>query len=81
MRVAAEVSWRLLLLAGMLWVVMKVISEVRLLVLAFAAALRMLPDRLRPAVLRAERPAPDETDEPFEPSQGDEDERTAHKGG
>jgi putative Ca2+/H+ antiporter (TMEM165/GDT1 family) len=53
------------------------------IVLAFAAALWMLPDRLRPAVLRTERPAPGETDEPASeaPSQGGEDERTVHRGG
>ncbi|MFE2478347.1 AI-2E family transporter [Streptomyces sp. NPDC059389] len=54
MRVAAEVSWRLLLLAGMLWVVMKVISEVRLLVLAFAAAL-LVTALLQPFVVRLRR--------------------------
>jgi Ca2+/H+ antiporter, TMEM165/GDT1 family len=53
------------------------------IVLAFAAALWMLPDRLRPAVLKSERPAPDEADEPASDalSQGGDDERTAHKGG
>ncbi|MFE2552420.1 AI-2E family transporter [Streptomyces sp. NPDC059355] len=54
MRVAAEVSWRLLLLAGMLWVVMKVISEVRLVVLAFAAAL-LVTALLQPFVVRLRR--------------------------
>ncbi|MCB5182290.1 AI-2E family transporter [Streptomyces antimicrobicus] len=51
MRVAAEVSWRLLLLAGMLWVLMKVISEVQLVVLAFAAAL-LVTALLQPFVVR-----------------------------
>ncbi|MET8753918.1 AI-2E family transporter [Streptomyces sp. NPDC004667] len=51
MRVAAEASWRLLLLAGMLWVLMKVISEVRLVVLAFAAAL-LVTALLQPFVVR-----------------------------
>ncbi|MGW5851899.1 AI-2E family transporter [Streptomyces sp. NPDC055254] len=50
-RVAAEVSWRLLLLAGMLWVLMKVISEVRLVVLAFAAAM-LVTALLQPFVVR-----------------------------
>ncbi|OKK20797.1 hypothetical protein AMK16_10265 [Streptomyces sp. CB00455] len=54
MRVAAEVSWRLLLLAGMLWVLMKVISEVRLVVLAFAAAL-LVTALLQPFVVRLRR--------------------------
>ncbi|MFE9258918.1 AI-2E family transporter [Streptomyces sp. NPDC006879] len=54
MRVAAEVSWRLLILAGMLWVLMKVISEIRLLVLAFAAAL-LITALLQPTVARLRR--------------------------
>ncbi|WP_424212032.1 AI-2E family transporter [Streptomyces sp. BI20] len=54
MRVAAEVSWRLLLLAGMLWVLMRVISEVRLVVLAFAAAL-LVTALLQPLVVRLRR--------------------------
>ncbi|MGW6706577.1 AI-2E family transporter [Streptomyces sp. NPDC054956] len=54
MRVAAEASWRLLLLAGMLWVVMRVISEVRLVVLAFAAAL-LVTALLQPFVVRLRR--------------------------
>ncbi|MCJ1677877.1 AI-2E family transporter [Streptomyces sp. APSN-46.1] len=54
MRVAAEVSWRLLLLAGMLWVMMRVISEVRLVVLAFAAAL-LVTALLQPFVVRLRR--------------------------
>ncbi|MFD3541751.1 AI-2E family transporter [Streptomyces sp. NPDC058662] len=54
MRVAAEVSWRLLLLAGMLWVLMKVISEVRLVVLAFAAAM-LVTALLQPFVVRLRR--------------------------
>ncbi|MFD9306616.1 AI-2E family transporter [Streptomyces sp. NPDC060048] len=53
-RVAAEASWRLLLLAGMLWVVMRVISEVRLVVLAFAAAL-LVTALLQPFVVRLRR--------------------------
>ncbi|MFE3605320.1 AI-2E family transporter [Streptomyces goshikiensis] len=54
MRVAAEVSWRLLLLAGMLWVLMKVISEVQLVVLAFVAAL-LVTALLQPFVVRLRR--------------------------
>ncbi len=54
MRVAAEASWRLLLLAGMLWVLMKVISEVRLVVLAFAAAM-LVTALLQPFVVRLRR--------------------------
>ncbi|MGW0390312.1 AI-2E family transporter [Streptomyces sp. NPDC003042] len=53
-RVAAEASWRLLLLAGLLWVLMKVISEVRLVVLAFAAAL-LVTAMLQPFVVRLRR--------------------------
>ncbi|MFJ7267408.1 AI-2E family transporter [Streptomyces sp. NPDC099050] len=53
-RVAAEASWRLLLLAGMLWVLMRVISEVRLVVLAFAAAL-LVTAMLQPFVVRLRR--------------------------
>ncbi|MEU8778774.1 AI-2E family transporter [Streptomyces sp. NPDC048606] len=53
-RVAAEASWRLLLLAGMLWVLMKVISEVRLVVLAFAAAM-LVTALLQPFVVRLRR--------------------------
>ncbi|MFI9152122.1 AI-2E family transporter [Streptomyces sp. NPDC053367] len=41
MRVAAEAGWRLLVLAGTLWVLMRVISAVQLVVLAFVAALLM----------------------------------------
>ncbi|MFE2039969.1 AI-2E family transporter [Streptomyces sp. NPDC059477] len=40
-RVAAEAGWRLLVLAGTLWVLMRVISAVQLVVLAFVAALLM----------------------------------------
>ncbi|MFD9335837.1 AI-2E family transporter [Streptomyces sp. NPDC060028] len=54
LRVAAEASWRLLLLAGMLWVLMKMISEVRLVVLAFAAAM-LVTALLQPFVVRLRR--------------------------
>jgi predicted PurR-regulated permease PerM len=40
-RVAAEAGWRLLVLAGTVWVLMRVISAVQLVVLAFVAALLM----------------------------------------
>ena len=52
MRVAAEAGWRLLVLAGTLWVLMRVISAVQLVVLAFVAALldhRAAPADRRPA--------------------------------
>lgn len=51
MRVAAEAGWRLLVLAGTLWVLMKVISEVQLVVLAFVAAL-LITAILQPTVAR-----------------------------
>ncbi|MFF8288082.1 AI-2E family transporter [Streptomyces sp. NPDC016309] len=50
-RVAAEAGWRLLVLAGTLWVLMKVISEVQLVVLAFVAAL-LITALLQPTVAR-----------------------------
>ncbi|MET9772940.1 AI-2E family transporter [Streptomyces sp. NPDC006367] len=49
MRVAAEAGWRLLVLAGTLWVLMRIISAVQLLVLAFAAAL-LITALLQPSV-------------------------------
>ncbi|WP_030594943.1 AI-2E family transporter [Streptomyces fulvoviolaceus] len=48
-RVAAEAGWRLLVLAGTVWVLMRVISAVQLLVLAFVAAL-LITALLQPAV-------------------------------
>ncbi|MET8827006.1 AI-2E family transporter [Streptomyces sp. NPDC004610] len=54
MRVAAEASWRLLVLAGTLWVLMRVISAVQLVVLAFVAALLMTA-LLQPTVARLRR--------------------------
>ncbi|MFI1969107.1 AI-2E family transporter [Streptomyces cinnamoneus] len=48
-RVAAEVGWRLLVLAGTLWVLMRVISAVRLVVLAFVAGL-LITALLQPTV-------------------------------
>ncbi|MFV0133906.1 AI-2E family transporter [Streptomyces sp. HMX87] len=54
MRVAAEAGWRLLILAGTLWVLMRVISAVQLVVLAFVAALLMTA-LLQPTVARLRR--------------------------
>lgn len=53
-RVAAEAGWRLLVLAGTLWVLMRVISAVQLVVLAFAAAL-LVTALLQPTVARLRR--------------------------
>ncbi|MET9803439.1 AI-2E family transporter [Streptomyces sp. NPDC006368] len=53
-RVAAEAGWRLLVLAGTLWVLMKVISTVQLVVLAFVAAL-LITALLQPTVARLMR--------------------------
>ncbi|MFF2066348.1 AI-2E family transporter [Streptomyces sp. NPDC058200] len=50
-RVAGEVAWRLLVLAGMLYVLMRVISAVQLVVLAFVAAL-LITALLQPTVAR-----------------------------
>lgn len=54
MRVAAEAGWRLLVLAGTLWVLMRAISSVQLVVLAFAAAL-LVTAMLQPTVIRLRR--------------------------
>lgn len=54
MRVAAEAGWRLLVLAGTVWVLMRVISSVRLLVLSFTAAL-LITAVLQPTVARLTR--------------------------
>ncbi|MDQ0788902.1 AI-2E family transporter [Streptomyces sp. B3I8] len=53
-RVAAEAGWRLLVLAGTVWVLMTVISAVRLVVLAFVAAL-LITAILQPTVARLRR--------------------------
>ncbi|PJE96619.1 AI-2E family transporter [Streptomyces carminius] len=53
-RVAAEVGWRLLILAGVVYVLMKVISAFSLLVLAFAVGL-LLTALLQPTVARLRR--------------------------
>ncbi|GAA1352711.1 AI-2E family transporter [Streptomyces beijiangensis] len=54
MRVAAEAGWRLLVLAGTLWVLMKVISAIQLVVFAFVAAL-LVTALLQPTVARLRR--------------------------
>ncbi|CAM5423167.1 AI-2E family transporter OS=Streptomyces alboniger OX=132473 GN=CP975_22525 PE=3 SV=1 [Streptomyces alboniger] len=54
MRVAAEAGWRLLVLAGTLWVLMKVISAIQLVMLAFVAAL-LITALLQPTVARLRR--------------------------
>ncbi|MET7537281.1 AI-2E family transporter [Streptomyces sp. NPDC005507] len=54
MRVAAEAGWRLLVLAGTLWVLMKVISAVQLVVYAFVAAM-LITALLQPTVARLRR--------------------------
>jgi predicted PurR-regulated permease PerM len=53
-RVAAEAGWRLLVLAGTVYVLMRVISAVQLVVLAFVAALLMTAV-LQPTVARLRR--------------------------
>ncbi|MDJ0342731.1 AI-2E family transporter [Streptomyces sp. H10-C2] len=54
MRVGAEVAWRLLVLAGMVWVLMKVIDAIHLVILAFVAAL-LITALLQPVVGRLRR--------------------------
>ncbi len=54
MRVAAEAGWRLLVLAGTLWVLMRIISAVQLVVLAFVSAL-LVTAMLQPTVARLRR--------------------------
>ncbi|MFH8794365.1 AI-2E family transporter [Streptomyces sp. NPDC017941] len=54
MRVAAEAGWRLLVLAGTVWVLMKVISAVQLVVFAFVASL-LITALLQPTVARLKR--------------------------
>ncbi|MDF3298126.1 AI-2E family transporter [Streptomyces tropicalis] len=53
-RVAAEAGWRLLILAGTVWVLMRVISAVQLVVLAFVAAL-LITALMQPTVARLRR--------------------------
>ncbi|MGW9408901.1 AI-2E family transporter [Streptomyces diastaticus] len=54
MRVAAEAGWRLLVLAGTLWVLMKIITSVQLVVFAFVAAL-LVTALLQPTVTALRR--------------------------
>ncbi|MER0447998.1 AI-2E family transporter [Streptomyces sp. Edi4] len=54
MRVAAEVGWRLLVLAGAIYVLTQIISAVSLVVLAFVAAL-LITALLQPTVARLKR--------------------------
>ncbi|MEB8340038.1 AI-2E family transporter [Streptomyces endophyticus] len=54
LRVAAEAGWRFLVLAGTLWVLMKVISSVQLVIFAFIAAL-LITALLQPTVARLMR--------------------------
>ncbi|WP_327353728.1 AI-2E family transporter [Streptomyces sp. NBC_01304] len=51
LRVAAEAGWRLLVLAGTIWVLAKAISQVQLVVMAFLAAL-LITALLQPTVAR-----------------------------
>ncbi|MFF8425207.1 AI-2E family transporter [Streptomyces sp. NPDC016566] len=53
-RVAAEAGWRLLVLAGTVWVLMRVISAVQLVVFAFVIAL-LITALLQPTVARLRR--------------------------
>jgi len=53
-RVAAEAGWRLLVLAGTVWVLMRVISAVQLVILAFVIAL-LITALLQPTVARLKR--------------------------
>ncbi|GGY90648.1 AI-2E family transporter [Streptomyces poonensis] len=54
MRVAAEAGWRLLVLAGTVWVLMRIISAVQLVVLSFVVAL-LITAILQPTVARLRR--------------------------
>ncbi|MEV6807238.1 AI-2E family transporter [Streptomyces sp. NPDC051129] len=53
-RVAAEAGWRLLVLAGTLWVLMRMISAIQLVVFAFVIAL-LVTALLQPTVARLTR--------------------------
>ncbi|MDX3456971.1 AI-2E family transporter [Streptomyces sp. ME02-8801-2C] len=53
-RVAAEAGWRLLVLAGTVWVLMRVISAVQLVVFAFVVSL-LITALLQPTVARLTR--------------------------
>ncbi|MEU0528208.1 AI-2E family transporter [Streptomyces niveus] len=54
MRVAAEAAWRLVVLAILLWVLMKIISAVQLVVMAFVGAL-LVTALLQPTVARLKK--------------------------
>jgi predicted PurR-regulated permease PerM len=54
LRVAGESAWRLLVLAGLVWVLIQVISSISLLVLAFSAGL-LVTALLQPTVARLKR--------------------------
>ncbi|MFF2188544.1 AI-2E family transporter [Streptomyces sp. NPDC058155] len=54
MRVAAEAAWRLVVLALLLWVLMKIISAVQLVVMAFVGAL-LVTALLQPTVARLKK--------------------------
>src|SRR5690606_24214995 len=53
-RVAAEAGWRLLVLAGTLWVLTRIISAIQLVVLAFVVSL-LITALLQPTVARLKR--------------------------
>ena len=53
-RVAAEAGWRLLVLAGVVWVLIQVISSISLLVLSFSAGL-LITALLQPTVAKLKR--------------------------
>lgn len=53
-RVAGEAAWRLLVLAGTVWVLMRIISAVQIVVLAFVAGL-LITALLQPTVARLKR--------------------------
>ena len=53
-RVAAEAGWRLLVLAGVLWVVIQVIGTISMMVVAFSAGL-LITALLQPTVSRLKR--------------------------
>jgi predicted PurR-regulated permease PerM len=53
-RVAAEAGWRLLILAGTVWVLMRIISSVQLVVFAFVVSL-LITALLQPTVARLMR--------------------------
>ncbi|OEV04761.1 hypothetical protein AN216_05660 [Streptomyces oceani] len=54
MRVAAEAGWRLLVLAGVLYVLMSVVSTISLLIMSFAAGL-LVTALMQPTVARLRR--------------------------